>query len=108
YDRVLELLAGGNAPPLHALVLYNYGELLRRQGQFEPAIARLTAAMQEAQKLPDRSIVANSRIILGEIAFDQGRFDDALQLGLRALEYAHQSGDVQAINRADEMVGATY
>ena len=50
YDRVLELTAGGNSPPLHALVLFNYGELQRREGRPGPAREKITAALREAAR----------------------------------------------------------
>ena len=106
YDRVLDLTAGGNSPALHALVLYNYGELLRRQGHNAQATVKLTAALGEAEKLPDRSTAAHCRITLGEIAIDDGRFEDGLKLGEPALQYGRQTGEVRAITRADEVVGA--
>ncbi len=107
YDRVLELTASGNAPVLHATVMYNYGELMRRQGQNVLAKEKLNAALAETEKVPNRSTAAHCRITLGEIAVDEGRFAEALNLGEQALEYARKVGEVSAIGRATEMVGAS-
>jgi CHAT domain-containing protein len=106
YDRVLDLTAAGNSPPLHAMALYNYGELFRRQGQNARAKEKLANSLAEAEKLRDRSTAAHSRITLGEIAVDEGRFADALKLGEPALECGRQTGEVRAITRADELVGS--
>jgi tetratricopeptide (TPR) repeat protein len=52
YDRVLDLIATGNAPALHAVVLYNYGESLRRQGHNAQATVKLNAAFGGGGKAP--------------------------------------------------------
>ncbi|HEV3197614.1 MAG TPA: CHAT domain-containing protein [Bryobacteraceae bacterium] len=106
YDRVLDLTKAGVSPPVHAMTLYNYGELLRRQGQNAAAKEKLAAAMAEAEKVPDRSTAAHSRIGLSEIAVDEGRFAEAWKLGEQALEYGRQAGETHTLVRASEVVGA--
>jgi len=107
YDRVMELTTPTTAPGLRAITLFNYGELRRRQNQLAQAKEKLTAAMKEAERLSDRSTASQARITLGEIAFDEGHFEEALKLGEPALEFGRQAAEVTAITRADELVGAT-
>jgi len=80
--------------------------LLRRQGQIAAAKEKLTAAIAEAEKVPERSTEAHIRISLGEIAVDERRFEDARKLGELALEYGRRAGETHVLARAGEMLGA--
>jgi CHAT domain-containing protein/tetratricopeptide (TPR) repeat protein len=106
YDRALELADKAKSAVLHAHLLYNYGELLRIEGKLGPAKEKLTAALEECEKIKDPSTAAQSRVSLGEIAVDQGRYAEALDLGRLSLEYARKAGEIPAIEHAGEMVGA--
>ncbi len=107
FDRALELSAKGVSPSVHALTLYNYGELLRDNRQINAAKEKLTAAVDEAEKIQNRSTAANARISLAEILIDQGQYQEALDLAKAALEFARSTGEAKTRYRAAEAAGAS-
>jgi predicted ATPase len=76
-----------------ARALYGAASLAYRQGDFVHARARLEEAISLLIELGDRAREARARNLLGLVAFDEGRMDEALELGRSGLAIRRELDD---------------
>ncbi|HUN33280.1 MAG TPA: BTAD domain-containing putative transcriptional regulator [Trebonia sp.] len=110
-DDAVEL---GTADPLvpapaalRASALLGGGRLAHLQCDYEPAVARLRAALALYRELGDRAGTAAALQSLGNVAREQGNYEHSSELHRQSLELARGGGDKRAEARARELFGFT-
>ena len=107
FDRALQLTALPELTTVRVLAMYNYGNLLFHSNRIGPAREKLEAAIKLAESIGDTANANNARILLGQIAEEQGRFAAAEQLGQTAASFARSSGERLTLIRALDLVGVS-
>ncbi len=92
-QHLLKALAGSNELKMdrrgHGYILANLGDVHLRRGQLAESEAYLTQALELAEAVPERIVVANARVLLGKLGERQGNAalaDDQFTTAIRILE----------------------
>lgn len=96
------LLARQKGDPHDALaILLDLGELQRRQGQYGPAGEHGREALTIAVESEDAEGEGVARVLLGDLAVEQGDATQARELFLKARSIGQEVGRVAVVARAD-------
>lgn len=106
FKRALTLTTSDDGLSVRALTFYNYGDLLHTLGRNSEALAKIDASLEISRRLSDRQSIADAQIELAEIAFDEHRVQQALDLVRPALEYGRQQSDLRVLSRAQDVAGS--
>ncbi len=92
-QHLLKALAGSTDLNMdrrgHGYILANLGELHLRRGELSKAETYLHEALELAEAIPERIVIANSRILLGKLSErqgDEGVADTQFETAIRILE----------------------
>jgi CHAT domain-containing protein/tetratricopeptide (TPR) repeat protein len=105
FDRALQLTVDDSAGRGRSLVLYNYGQVLHRMGRAAEAGEKLSAALKLADRFHDQEAASGIHIVLGQIAFEQSRYADALREAEPIADYARRENIPRTLIRADDVIG---
>jgi tetratricopeptide (TPR) repeat protein len=92
-QHLLKALAGSNELKMdrrgHGYILANLGDVHMRRGELSEAEGFLVQALEMAEAIPERIVVANARVLLGKLDERQGNpalADDQFATAIRILE----------------------
>jgi CHAT domain-containing protein len=105
-ERAIGLSDGEAALRTRDLALYNYGVTLHSLKRIDEAKSKLNAAMAIAHRIRDQYVEAGCQVELGEIAVEEGRYDDALALARPAADYGRRENEPRTLNRAGEVMAS--
>ena len=107
FERVLQLTTLPELTATRIRALYNIGNLYSRDKNYAAARPRLEAAIKLAESIGDMADINGCRIILGQMANEQGSYPVAEQLARSAADYARSSGERQMLVTALDLLGVT-
>jgi CHAT domain-containing protein len=85
YERCIEIAARKGLLPIHAVALKNYGRISAAGGRRTEAIARLTEAMNVAERAGMQEIGSSSAIVLAGLLYEDGELERAEGLARKGL-----------------------
>lgn len=107
FERALQLTEGATNLLSRALTLYNYGMTLQRAGRVPESVAKLRDAVALAGRIGDRETSMSAHIILGQIAFEQARYADALSEVEPVADFARRENVPRMLIRADDVLAVS-
>jgi CHAT domain-containing protein/Tfp pilus assembly protein PilF len=105
FERALQLSSDPNGARTRVLALYNYGHMLQKMGRIPEAVEKMNATLALSERVFDRDTAASAHIVLGEIAYDQSRYADALREVEPVADFARRENLPRTLIRADDVVG---
>jgi CHAT domain-containing protein len=107
FERALQLTTLPELTPIRILALYNLGNMLFHGNQIAPAKEKLEETIKLAETIGNNFEANSARIVMGQMADDEGRYPVAEQLARTAVAYARQSGERQMLVTALDLLGVT-
>jgi class 3 adenylate cyclase/tetratricopeptide (TPR) repeat protein len=106
YERAQKLLRGHDAQRIG--VLGRLAEALCRVSDYGRAVKYLQESLNLARTAGDRLAQIQAYYVLGQIDYDQGKFDESIEKHWAGLEIARELGDKKSIARTLYLLGFTY
>jgi CHAT domain-containing protein/Tfp pilus assembly protein PilF len=104
-DRALQLTDNGPDLRIRTQVLYNYGSALHESGRNAEASVKLKEALQIADRITDHATAAVVHVDLSEIAFEEARYQDAVNEAGPVADFARRENVPRTLIRADDVLG---